>query len=84
MQELDETIGYLMRKMREANLDGKVNILIVSDHGMAKMKKTLLIQNYLNTNLINGTRTVYGIVSNIYPSTRINNAVRSLKIISKN
>ncbi|CAF0724722.1 unnamed protein product [Brachionus calyciflorus] len=67
--KLDETIGYLMKKLRQANMEQKMNVLIVSDHGMAQMNSTLIVSKYVSTNLINATKTVYGIVSNIWPKT---------------
>lgn len=57
-----------MEKLREANLLDNMNVLVVSDHGMAEMlNKTLIVKNYVDVNLIDSTKTIYGIVSNIYP-----------------
>lgn len=51
-----------------AKLLEKLNIIIVSDHGMADMKnKTILVYNYVNQSLIDTSKTIYGIASNIYP-----------------
>ena len=59
-----------MTKMEEAGLTNKVNTLLVSDHGMAQMKNvTYLVKDFVDVNLIDTTKTIYGIVSNIYPKT---------------
>lgn len=66
--DVDETIGYCIQLLLRANLLDKINMVIVSDHGMATMKGVTVIPNTLvNTALINATRTVYGIVSNVHP-----------------
>jgi predicted AlkP superfamily pyrophosphatase or phosphodiesterase len=65
---VDETIGYCIQLLLRANLLDKIDIVIVSDHGMATMKGLTVIPSTLvSTALINATRTVYGIVSNIHP-----------------
>lgn len=58
-----------MEQLIKNNLDRLIDILIVSDHGMVKMKKTLIIQDYLDLKLIDSNKTVYGIVSNIHPAS---------------
>ena len=46
-----------------------MNIIIVSDAGLTAWKKTYLIKDYMDENLINFTPTVYGVVSSIYPKS---------------
>lgn len=62
-------MGYLIKSLKEKNIYDDLNIIVVSDHGMAQMatKNTLLIQDYTNRNYINATRTVYGVTTNLYP-----------------
>ena len=65
---MDKTLGYLIRRLKEAELLNKINIVIVSDHGMATMEsRTILIKDIVDTNLIDSKKSVYGIVGNIYP-----------------
>lgn len=73
--EMDQIIGYLINKLEEENLLDNLNIIIVSDHGMAQMvdsnqNGTQLISNYVDLNLIDSTKTIYGIVANIYPKNQ--------------
>jgi ectonucleotide pyrophosphatase/phosphodiesterase family protein 5 len=62
-------LGSLITKLKTANVYEKINIVIVSDHGMTNFKSDnlILIQNYLNGSTIASDKTVYGIVSNIHP-----------------
>lgn len=74
---MDKILGYLLKSLEEENLLDNLNIIIVSDHGMAEMippenDGTILIGNYLNLTLIDSSKTIYGIVSNIYPKNEAN------------
>ncbi|KAI8139003.1 alkaline-phosphatase-like protein [Fennellomyces sp. T-0311] len=40
---MDDAIGYLMQGLKDRNLDTHVNVVIVSDHGMAQTDKSRLI-----------------------------------------
>ncbi len=66
---MDKLIGYLIGKLDEENILKNLNIIIVSDHGMAQMKTnaTQIVSKYVDLNLIDSNKTIYGIVSNIYP-----------------
>lgn len=46
----DKTMNYLITRMKEKNLCGKVNIIITSDHGMAptSKKRTIFAAKYLD------------------------------------
>jgi predicted AlkP superfamily pyrophosphatase or phosphodiesterase len=73
---MDDILGYLITLLLRKNLLDKINIVLVSDHGMAKMAgTTVLVSSLVNTNLINSTRTVYGVVSNVHP---VNDSVVSI------
>jgi predicted AlkP superfamily pyrophosphatase or phosphodiesterase len=63
---MDKVIGYLYLKLKEVNLESNLNIIIVSDHGMTSMKDTILIGNYVDINLIDLNKTVFGVLANIY------------------
>jgi predicted AlkP superfamily pyrophosphatase or phosphodiesterase len=66
--DIDKEIGYLLDKLGEKNLLDKMNIIIVSDHGMATMEGiTYKVQDYIDRSLIDETKSSYGIVGNIYP-----------------
>lgn len=67
IKELDLIVGYLIEKLNESGLLAKMNILIVSDHGMAQMKTTLIVKDIVDVKLIDSSKTVFNIVSNIYP-----------------
>jgi len=62
-------IGYLMRELAQSDdLLASLDIVVVSDHGMASMNnKTYLVKDVVDINLINQTKSFFGIVSNIYP-----------------
>ncbi|XP_070556777.1 ectonucleotide pyrophosphatase/phosphodiesterase family member 5-like [Ptychodera flava] len=49
----DDTIGYLIQRLQEADLYQKINILITSDHGMTEISPDRLIQldDYVNPDL---------------------------------
>jgi hypothetical protein len=64
---VDKVVGYLMGKLGAKNLLNNMNILVVSDHGMADMTNNINLDNYVDMKLIDNFKTNYGIVSNIYP-----------------
>ncbi|XP_070567459.1 ectonucleotide pyrophosphatase/phosphodiesterase family member 5-like [Ptychodera flava] len=49
----DNTTGYLIQRLQEADLFDKINILITSDHGMTELTADHVIQlsDYINTDL---------------------------------
>ena len=65
---IDKVIGYLLNKLKENNLLSKLNVIVTSDHGMAEMKQTIIINKYIDMKLIDSKKTLYGIVANIYPA----------------
>ena len=68
---MDQVLGYLIERMKQEEILDNINIIVLSDHGMAKMqdKSEIFVQNYVQDyqTLINLNKTVFGIVSNIYP-----------------
>lgn len=68
IKDVDWLIGYLVELLRQADIADKLNIIIVSDHGMADMKnETIFVYDYVDKKLIDSNKTLFGIVSNIYP-----------------
>lgn len=67
--EMDGHIGYLLNRLEEAGVLDNLNIIVVSDHGMAEMKanNTLIVKDWVNINLIDEKKTVWGIAANVYP-----------------
>ena len=68
---MDKVIGYLLKLLKESGVLPKLNIIIVSDHGMTTMKtdEKIFIQNYVNINEIDLNKSVFRILSNIYPKS---------------
>ena len=64
---VDKVLGYLLAKLDSKSLLDKMNILVVSDHGMAQMTNNIDIKKTSAYSLIDGKKSLYGIVSNIYP-----------------
>ncbi len=50
IKEADELVGYIINQLKSLELFGNVNIMIVSDHGMAEVSRERLIvlDDYLN------------------------------------
>jgi predicted AlkP superfamily pyrophosphatase or phosphodiesterase len=59
-----------MDNLKQQELNDKINMIVLSDHGMAPMvvNGTYIMRDYVNTAWINSTRTVYGVTANIYPT----------------
>jgi hypothetical protein len=67
---MDGIFGYLIKRLTEANLIDNLNMVVVSDHGMAELMKDFQVPlaEHLNLNeTIDLNKTVFGAVSNIYP-----------------
>lgn len=65
---MDGVIGGLLSKLEQNKLLDNMNILIVSDHGMAKSSGVAtLVTDYVDPLLIDLNRTVLSQVSNVYP-----------------
>ena len=66
---MDSILGYLINNLDSNNLLHNLNIVIVSDHGMASLNKDYQIplEKYIDINRINLNKTVFATVSNIYP-----------------
>lgn len=68
---VDQTLGYLIQKLTDANVIDNMNIIVLSDHGMTQMMNgsdsTIGLNEHLSLSLINSTRTVYGPTALIHP-----------------
>ena len=68
---MDSMFGYLVTKLKAAGLYDQMNILIVSDHGMAQLyaNQTILIQDYINNldQIVAVNKSVLDAFSIIYP-----------------
>lgn len=66
IQKVDRDLGLLLKELSNRNILDKINILIVSDHGMAKISsdKTIFIDDYLDLNKVDivGDSPVIGIL----------------------
>ena len=49
----DQTAGYLVQKLKEADLFDRINIIITSDHGMATIspEKVLVVEDFVDPNI---------------------------------
>ena len=65
---MDEIIGHLITQFSREDLLDKVNIVLVSDHGMASMTNRIPVEDLLDVSWVNTTRTVWGIVSSVWPA----------------
>ena len=80
--QMDAMFGYLVSRLKKANLYDKMNILIVSDHGMAQLyaNQTILLGDYIKNvdELIHVNKTVLDDFGIIYPKSP---SYVSLKIV---
>lgn len=52
LEQLDESIGYLILQLKLHNLfDNNFNVIIVSDHGLVNIKKNIIINDYIQADL---------------------------------
>ena len=66
LKELDQTLAYLITKLKTNDLFDKINLIITSDHGMetiASKEKAVYLDKYVNTSLFDafGSSAVYDI-----------------------
>ena len=66
---MDKSLGYLFNLFKREKLYDRLNIVIVSDHGMTSMMNDSVIQlnDHVNTSLIDFNRTILEESSLIYP-----------------
>ena len=73
---MDTMFGYLVSRLTKANMYEKINILVVSDHGMAQLyaNQTILIGDYIKNldQLINTKKSILDAYSVIYPKNMSN------------
>ena len=69
---MDVLFGKLLNELKLIKIVDKLNIIVVSDHGMQQLKSdsNIALSDYVNLSLIDKQRSVYGVVSNIYPSSK--------------
>jgi ectonucleotide pyrophosphatase/phosphodiesterase family protein 5 len=75
---MDSVIGKLVENLKSKNLYDKMNIVLVSDHGMGLIKNEsdyIILSEYFNTtNLIDAHKTTYSKISQVYAlNTRVEN-----------
>lgn len=68
---MDSVFGYLLKRLHEIQLIQRLNIILVSDHGMSNLapNPNVLITDYVNKDLIDFEKSVFHIVSNIFPKS---------------
>ncbi len=54
VREADEWIGYLLARMEETGLSGKLNLILVSDHGMAELseERVIFLDDLINLEIV--------------------------------
>ena len=69
---MDGLFGQLIEELKLINIFNKLNIVIVSDHGMQQLRSdsNIALNNSVNLDLIDKQKSVYGVISNIYPSSK--------------
>lgn len=82
IKNADRLLRKLINMMKELNLFDKVDIIVLSDHGMATMynPSLILLTDFVDINWINKSRSVYGATANIYPTTGNVRKYHSLKL----
>jgi|LakMenEpi03Aug12_release.lakeMendotaPanAssembly.Ray.scaffolds.fasta_scaffold2137724_1 hypothetical protein len=67
---MDDNLAYLIKLLKQENIYDSMNIITLSDHGMQTMSNpsTILVQDWTDRTLINSTRTVYGVTTNLHPT----------------
>ena len=66
---VDDTVGYLLGELERAGLLAAMNVLVVSDHGMAVQNNTMYLSDVVDETLIDRARSVINVVSSIYGKT---------------
>jgi predicted AlkP superfamily pyrophosphatase or phosphodiesterase len=70
MYEMDAAFGYLIYKLRANGLLDKMNVIVVSDHGMTSLteEEYVFLKDYPGVlDMINMNTSTFGEVSNINP-----------------
>lgn len=54
IQEADKLVGYLLKELKRVDPEGKINVMIVSDHGMIEVSpdKRVVLDDYIDVNNI--------------------------------
>lgn len=65
---MDVVLGYLLNSLENKRLLNEMNVIVTSDHGMAKSNgPPILVTTYVDPNLIDFNRSIFAYVSHIYP-----------------
>ncbi|XP_039632318.1 ectonucleotide pyrophosphatase/phosphodiesterase family member 7 [Polypterus senegalus] len=59
IQQIDRTIGYLLKAIEKHNLKNKLNVIITSDHGMTTIKKAPAVEEIRLSNYIKFNQLVH-------------------------
>ncbi len=60
-----------MSRLADVNLLDKINMILVSDHGMAQLKEansTIFIRNFIDLSLLDLNKSFFGEISHVYPN----------------
>ena len=72
MSEMDAKFGYLVQRLCLAGVYERMNVLVVSDHGMARLNEktaNINLKDVVSLEIVDLDKSVLGEVSNIYPKT---------------
>jgi ectonucleotide pyrophosphatase/phosphodiesterase family protein 5 len=65
LQEMDQTLGYLIAQLKEHHLFDKLNLIVTSDHGMEQISEetVIFLDKHIDTNLFSayGSRACWSI-----------------------
>ena len=65
LQEMDQTLGYLLDQLKSHHLFDKLNLIVTSDHGMESIsnKTVIFLDTHVDTKLFDayGSRACYSI-----------------------
>lgn len=66
---MDRLVGQMVNKLKSLKIFDLINIIITSDHGMtyAKPNCSINVFDYLDRGLIEPNKTIWGIISHVYP-----------------
>ena len=59
----------MLNQLEEAGMLNKMNVLVVSDHGMAEMRETFYLEEIVDENIVDKNRSVINVVSSLFGNT---------------
>ncbi|CAF0962147.1 unnamed protein product [Brachionus calyciflorus] len=68
---MDSVFGYLLKELEKKDILKRLNLIVVSDHGMSQLTNSQFIDinKYVNSNLIDFNKSFFHVVSSIYPKS---------------